>query len=55
MPKLWYEVSSCKAIAPDSGAVNGRPSLANRERGEAAVQQILNALIAKVGDIIAEG
>lgn len=54
MPKVWYEVSSRRAVAPKSGAVNGRPSIATIERGEAAVAQILAALTEKVAAIVAE-
>jgi len=55
MPKLWHEVSSRKTVAPTSGAVNGRPSLATREAGDAAVERIAGALAERVSAIIAEG
>jgi creatinine amidohydrolase len=54
LPKTWYEVPSRRAIAPDSGAVNGRPTLSSRERGEAAVAKIVATLVEKVNAIIAE-
>lgn len=54
MPKTWYEVPSRRAIMPDSGAVNGRPTLASRERGEAAVDKIVATLVEKINAIIAE-
>jgi len=55
MPKLWHEVSSRQAIAPQSGAVNGRPTLATREQGEAAAAKIIGVLVEKVAGIIADG
>ena len=55
MPKLWHEASSRRALAPTSSAVNGRPTLATREIGEAAVEQIVRVLVEKVNAIIAEG
>lgn len=54
MPKLWHEVSSRKALAPLSGAINGNPTRATLERGEAAVGQILTTLIEKVAAIVAD-
>ncbi|MDR3474347.1 MAG: creatininase family protein [Devosia sp.] len=54
MPKLWHEVSSRKALAPTSGAVNGRPTLADRETGVAAVEQIVQVLVDKVRAVIGE-
>ena len=55
MPKLWHEVSSRRAIAPHSGAVNGHPTLATREQGEAAASKIIGVLVEKVAAIIANG
>ena len=55
MPKLWHEVSSRRAIAPHSGAVNGHPTLATREQGEAAASKIIGVLVEKVAAIIATG
>ena len=52
MPKLWHEVSSRRALAPQSGAVNGEPSKASLDRGNAAVAQIVSALVDRVTDII---
>ena len=54
MPKTWYEIPSRRAVAPDSSAVNGRPTLSSRERGEEAVTKIVTTLVEKVNAIIAE-
>lgn len=54
MPKFWHEAPSRRAIAPDSSAVNGRPTLASRARGEEAVAKIVSTLVEKVNAIIAE-
>lgn len=53
MPKLWHDVPSRRAVAPNSGAVNGRPSLANLPLGEEAVARIVATLVEKVQAIIA--
>ncbi|HEY4200387.1 MAG TPA: creatininase family protein [Devosiaceae bacterium] len=54
MPKLWHEVSSRKVLAPTSGAVNGRPTLASLDKGQEAAEHIVRVLVEKVSGIIAE-
>ena len=54
MPTLWHEASSRRAIAPVSGGVNGKPSVADKDVGQAAVDRILGVLVQKVATIITE-
>jgi creatinine amidohydrolase len=50
----WYEVRSRWEIAPDSGGVNGKPSLATREKGQELLDRILPVLIDKLNAAISE-
>ena len=50
--KPWYRIRSRAALQPDSGGVNGQPTLASIEEGNAAREKIVEALTAKVQAII---
>jgi creatinine amidohydrolase len=52
MPKLWHDVSSRRQLAPTSGAVNGRPTLASVESGQEVVEHVVSVLAEKVKAII---
>ena len=53
MSKPWYAIRSRFELAPDSGGVNGRPSLANPDNGQHMRDQIVRSLAEKVRHIIA--
>ncbi len=52
--KPWHEVRSRRALAPDSGGVNGTPSEATSAYGEELLARILSVLIDKVNAAIAD-
>jgi len=52
--KPWHEVRSRRALAPDSGGVNGKPSEATAARGEELIARIMPILIDKVNAAIAD-
>jgi len=52
--KPWHEVRSRRALAPESGGVNGAPSQATSAHGEELVARILPVLIDKVNAAIAD-
>ena len=54
LKKPWHEVHSRKALAPHSGGVNGKPSLATQEMGEEILNTILPVLVGKLKAIIAQ-
>jgi creatinine amidohydrolase len=51
--KPWHEVYSRRALAPDSGGMNGKPTLATMEMGEEIRDRILSVLTEKLKAIIA--
>jgi len=50
--KPWYRIRSRSGLQPDSGGVNGQPTLASMEEGIAAREKIVEVLTAKVQKII---
>lgn len=50
--KPWYRIRSRSALQPDSGGVNGQPTLASMEEGIATREKIVEVLTAKVQKII---
>ncbi len=52
--KPWHEVRSRRALAPDSGGVNGKPSQATAVHGEELIARIMPVLIDKVHTAIAD-
>ena len=52
--KPWHEVRSRRALAPDSGGVNGKPSQATAAHGEVLIARIMPVLIDKVNAAIAD-
>lgn len=52
--KPWYRIRSRAAICPDTGGINGQPSLATLEAGVAARDEIVRILAEKLRAIIAQ-
>lgn len=50
--KPWYAIRSRFELEPDSGGVNGQPSLANPENGQRMRDDIVCTLVERVRDII---
>jgi len=50
--KPWHEVYSRKALAPTSGGMNGKATLATREMGEEILNKILPVLLEKLRQIM---
>ena len=54
LKKPWHEVHSRKTLAPRSGGVNGKPTLATEAMGEEILNTILPVLVGKLKAIIAQ-
>ncbi len=54
LSKPWHAIRSRFELQPDSGGVNGKPSLATQENGERMRDQIVRKLTEKVRRIIRE-
>lgn len=52
LAKPWYRIRSRYALQPDSGGINGVPSQARREQGEAIVATVVEKLSARLNAII---
>jgi creatinine amidohydrolase len=50
--KPWHEAYSRKALAPNSGGMNGKATLATREMGEEILQKIMPVLVEKLKAIM---
>jgi creatinine amidohydrolase len=50
--KPWYEAHSRRTLAPHSGGMNGRPTLATRELGQEIHDRILPVLVEKLKAVI---
>ena len=50
----WHAVNSRFALQPESGGVNGAPSMADPAEGQRMRQQIVAALVAKTQTAIAD-
>jgi creatinine amidohydrolase len=55
LAKPWHEAYSRKSLAPRSGGMNGKATLATREMGEDILSRIMATLVDKLKAIIAEG
>jgi creatinine amidohydrolase len=53
LKKPWYDAHSRKALAPHTGGMNGRPTLATREMGQEIHDRILPVLVEKLNAVIA--
>lgn len=50
--KPWHEVWSRKRLAPTSGGMNGKATLATREMGEEILEKIMPVLVEKLRAIM---
>jgi creatinine amidohydrolase len=53
LKKPWHEAYSRKTLAPHSGGMNGKPTLATREMGKEIYDKIMPVLVDKLKAIIA--
>jgi creatinine amidohydrolase len=50
--KPWYAIRSRFELQPDSGGINGQPSLADPENGQRRRDEIVRILAGKVRNIV---
>jgi creatinine amidohydrolase/Fe(II)-dependent formamide hydrolase-like protein len=53
LKKPWHEAYSRKSLAPHSGGMNGKATLATKEMGEDILNRIMPVLVDKLKAIIA--